>query len=100
MTKPTFAIAVTFQIKPEHVDQFTKRVQQQARDSVTLEPGCFQFDVLVDQSDRSIIVLYETYADADAFVTHKATEHFADFDKQVSDWVESKEVRSLTLLEN
>ena len=45
MQTPTFAIAVTFEIKPECVELFRRRIQQQAKDSITQEPGCCQFDV-------------------------------------------------------
>ncbi|SMP58702.1 Quinol monooxygenase YgiN [Neorhodopirellula lusitana] len=100
MTKPTFAIAVTFRIKPDFVDAFRTRVLQQASDSVQLEPECFQFDVSTEESDASIFFLYETYANADAFAAHKTTAHFLDFDQQVADWIETKEVRRLNLLEN
>lgn len=92
MPKPTFAIAVIFTIKPEHVDDFRKRVSQQARDSVSKEEGCIQFDVLADESDPNKIFLYETYVDADALVTHRSTEHFADFTATITPWVADKQV--------
>ncbi len=100
MTTPTFAIVVTFRIQPDNVSSFKTRVLQQARDSVQKEPGCIQFDVLVDETDPTTFVLYETYVNADAFVDHKRTVHFLDFDQQVSPWVEAKEVRRLNLLDN
>ncbi|MCD0460438.1 putative quinol monooxygenase [Roseiconus lacunae] len=99
MKHPSFAIAVTFEIKPEHRDAFLQRVLQQASDSVRLEDGCFQFDVLVDEDNPNIVFLYETYADAAAFDTHRATDHFADFSQQVADWVASKTLRRLVLQE-
>lgn len=99
MTQPTFAIAVTFHIKPDCVDRFRTRVLQQARDSVELEPGCCQFDVLSDESDPGTIFLYETYVDTEAFADHKQTAHFLDFNEQVTPWVASKEVRRLNMLE-
>ena len=98
MAKPTFAIVVKFQIKPEHLASFRKRILQQASDSLRLEPGCRQFEVLTDDKDPATIVLYETYDDADAFEAHKRTEHFADHDHTVAGWVASKEVRRLTLV--
>lgn len=100
MKQPTFAIAVTFHLKQDCVDAFLKRVLQQARDSLRHEEGCRQFDVLVDEQDRSVVFLYEAYDDADAFEVHRSTEYFADFGKTVADWVESKDVRRLKLLEN
>jgi (4S)-4-hydroxy-5-phosphonooxypentane-2,3-dione isomerase len=99
MKQPTFAIVVVFKIKPDHIGAFTARVQQQAKNSLRLEEGCKQFDVLLDESDPNTIVLYETYVDAQAFAEHRQTPHFADFNTNVTPWVESKEVRRLTLLE-
>lgn len=99
MTSPTFAIVVTFQIRPECVDDFLRRVRQQASDSLRLEDGCQQFDVLVDETNAATIVLYETYDDAAAFTAHRETPHFADFNSTVTPWIVSKEVRRLKLLE-
>jgi quinol monooxygenase YgiN len=98
MKHPTFAIVVTFKIKPEKTEDFLPRVRQQAQDSLRLEEGCNQFDVLVDETDPNTIVLYETYSDAQAFDVHRQTPHFADFNTTVTPWIESKEVRRLTLL--
>lgn len=98
MSTPTFAIVVTFEIESEHLESFRHRVVQQAKDSVAKEPGCHQFDVLLDESTPSIVVLYETYADAAAFDEHKRTDHFLDFDKTVSPWIANKQVRRLSLL--
>lgn len=100
MPQPTFAIAVTFHIKPENADQFCARVLQQAADSVQKEPGCFQFDVLRDESNQNIFFLYETYANAAALDDHRQTPHFANFSQTVADWIDSKDVRRLTILEN
>jgi quinol monooxygenase YgiN len=99
MNHPTFAIVVTFQIKSQYVEPFVARVQQQASDSLRLEEGCHQFDVLIDETNPAIVVLYETYTDAKAFDVHRATSHFADFNEVVTPWIASKEVRRLKLLE-
>jgi (4S)-4-hydroxy-5-phosphonooxypentane-2,3-dione isomerase len=99
MPKPHFAIAVTFNIKSEFIEQFRARVIQQARDSVSKEPGCNQFDVLQDETDPVTIHLYETYRDPEAFDDHKKTDHFRDFDHTVAGWIASKHVRRLTMLD-
>jgi quinol monooxygenase YgiN len=98
MNHPTFAIVVTFQIKPECIELFLTRVQQQASDSLRLEEDCHQFEVLTDEANPAIVVLYETYTDANAFDVHRATSHFADFNETVTPWVASKDVRRLKLL--
>jgi quinol monooxygenase YgiN len=99
MTKPKFAVAVTFEIKPEFVAAFRVRILKQATDSIEKEPECYQFDVLMDEADPSVFHLYETYLDAAAFEAHKHTTHFADYDRTVSDWVLSKSIRRLNMLE-
>ncbi len=99
MAQPTFAIVVVFEIKPEFADEFRVRILQQAHDSVANEPGCCQFDVLQDESNPTTIFLYETYVDAQAFETHKQTPHFADYDRTVANWVASKQVRRLAMLQ-
>ncbi|MEL6107946.1 MAG: putative quinol monooxygenase [Planctomycetota bacterium] len=98
-SKPTFAIVVTFQILPEHVEAFRERMLIQASDSLRLEEDCHQFDVLVDESDPSVFVLYEAYTDASAFEFHKQTDHFKDYDRSVKDWIATKSIQRLNLLE-
>lgn len=98
MASPTFAIAVQFTIKPEHIDAFRTRVVQQAKDSLAKEVGCLQFDVLVDETDPAKIFLYETYINADALVTHRETAHFADFFATISPWIESRQVIRLNTI--
>jgi quinol monooxygenase YgiN len=95
---PTFAVAVTFQIKPEFADRFRQRILQQAHDSMNKEPGCCQFSVTVDESNPATFFLYEAYVDGEAFVAHRQTPHFSDYDRTVAGWIESKQVRRLSVL--
>jgi (4S)-4-hydroxy-5-phosphonooxypentane-2,3-dione isomerase len=99
MPKPNFAVAVTFEIKPDCIDLFRARVCRQAADSVEKEPDCFQFDVLVDEVDPNVVHLYETYRDEAAFTFHRSTPHFLDFNATVQDWVASKHVRRLNFIQ-
>jgi len=43
------------------------------------EPGCRQFDVVVDPDDRTHMMLYEVYADDRAFEAHQQTPHFKKY---------------------
>jgi (4S)-4-hydroxy-5-phosphonooxypentane-2,3-dione isomerase len=98
MTTPGFAVAVTFQIHHQHAADFQARVIQQAQDSLAKEAGCHQFDVLVDPESPTTFFLYETYDDAAAFEVHCNTPHFADFRTTVSPWIDTKDLRKLTLI--
>ena len=43
------------------------------------EPGCRQFDVLVDPKDKTKVMLYEVYKDEKAFEAHQQTAHFKKY---------------------
>jgi quinol monooxygenase YgiN len=73
-----FVLAVKISIKPENVDAFMKKLDENAKAART-EPGCRQFDVLVDPKDRTRIMLYEIYNDEAAFEAHQQTPHFKKY---------------------
>ena len=74
----SFVLQVAIRIKPESVDAFMKKLDENARNA-RKEPGCKQFEVLVDPNDRTKIMLYEVYNDEAAFETHKQTPHFKKY---------------------
>jgi len=65
----SFVLEVQLRIKPENVDRFMKQVLENAQHA-RKEPGCKQFDVLVDPHDRTQVMLYEVYANSEAFEAH------------------------------
>jgi quinol monooxygenase YgiN len=71
----SFALQVDIRIKPENVDAFMAKLAANASDA-RREPGCRQFDVLVDPADRAHVMLYEIYDDEKAFEAHQQTAHF------------------------
>ncbi len=83
-----YAVCVTFKIGSDDFDRFLVRMSQQARDSLTLEPGCHRFDVCHNGQDT--VFLYELYSDPDAFQIHVESNHFKDFDQEVQPWIVEK----------
>ena len=73
-----FVLSVDLRIKPENVETFLAGALENAAHSLK-EPGCRQFDVLVDPEDRSQAMLYEVYADEKAFAAHQQTAHFKKY---------------------
>jgi quinol monooxygenase YgiN len=73
-----FVLSVDLRIKPEHVESFIGKAIANAADS-RKEPGCRQFDVLVNPKDRTQVLLYEVYADEKAFDAHQQTAHFKQY---------------------
>jgi quinol monooxygenase YgiN len=73
-----FVLQVNIRIKPENVDAFMKKALENAREA-RKEPGCRQFDVLVDPKDSAKVMLYEVYDDEQAFEAHQQTPHFKKY---------------------
>ena len=73
-----FVLQVNIRIKPENVDAFMKKALDNAREA-RKEPGCRQFDVLVDPNDKARVMLYEVYDDDKAFEAHQQTPHFKKY---------------------
>jgi autoinducer 2-degrading protein len=73
-----FVLVVQLKVKPENVDAFMSKLAENARNA-RKEPGCKQFDVLVDPDDKTKMMLYEVYNDESAFEAHQQTPHFKKY---------------------
>ena len=73
-----FVLVVNLRIKPENVERFITQALENAR-AARKEPGCRQFDVLVDPQDKTKVMLYEIYNDEKAFEAHQQTPHFKKY---------------------
>ena len=71
-----FVLAVGLVVKSDQVDRFMSMLLENAKAARETEPGCRQFDVLVDPKDRTRVMLYEVYEDEAAFQAHQQTPHF------------------------
>ena len=74
----SFVLTVNIRIKPENVEKFMKAVLENAG-AARKEPGCRQFEVLVDPQDRTRLMLFEVYDDDQAFEAHQQTPHFKKY---------------------
>ena len=74
----SFVLQVSIRIKAENVEAWMKKALENAA-AARKEPGCRQFDVLVDPADRTQVMLYEVYDDEGAFEAHQRTAHFKKY---------------------
>jgi quinol monooxygenase YgiN len=72
------------------VDVFMKAVMENARNA-RKEPGCRQFEVLVDPAERTKVMLFEVYDDEKAFEVHQQTPHFKKYVAQAVPLLASRE---------
>ena len=73
-----FVLVVNIKIKPENVDRWMKMAIENGA-AARKEPGCKQFDVLVDPQDSTKVMLYEVYADEKAFEVHQQGSAFKKY---------------------
>ena len=85
-------LQVQLVVKPENVESFMSKLMVNAK-AARGEPGCKAFDVLVDPSDKTKVMLYEVYADEKAFEAHQATPHFKKYLAEAVPLLASRERR-------
>jgi quinol monooxygenase YgiN len=91
----SFVLVVNIKIKPENVERWMKMAAENAR-AARNEPGCRQFEVLVDPKDKTKVVLFEIYDDDKAFEAHQATPHFKKYLAEAVPLLASRERNVLT----
>ena len=91
-----YIVTVSFSIRADKLQPFTRAMLQQAKNSLSMEPGCRQFDVCFDPEQKNHCFLYEVYDDRRAFEEHLESAHFIEFDALVANWIESKAVAIYT----
>ena len=74
----SFVLVVSIRIKPENVERWMKMALENAREA-RKEPGCRQFEVLVDPKEKTRVLLFEIYDDEKAFEAHQQTPHFKKY---------------------
>ena len=94
----SFVLQVDIRIKPEHVERWMPMALENAREA-RKEPGCRQFDVLVDPKDKTKVMLYEVYDDEKAFEAHQQTAHFKKYVAEAVPLLASRERQVFTKAE-
>ena len=94
----SFVLVVNIRIKPESIDGFMLKLFDNAREA-RKEPGCRQFEVLIDPKDRAKIMLFEVYDSEKAFEAHQATPHFKKYLAEAVPMLASRERQVFTKAE-
>ena len=98
MTAP-YGITVEFKLHSAGaMPAFRKLIDENARQSCRVEPGCQRFDVLVPHGSTDSIFLYEIYDSRAAFEDHLRAAHYHIFDHASAALVLAKVVREFTLV--
>jgi (4S)-4-hydroxy-5-phosphonooxypentane-2,3-dione isomerase len=88
----SLVLQVMLHIQPGNVDAFMAKLHVNAA-AARREPGCRQFDVLVDPADATQLMLYEVYDDEKAFEAHQQGAAFKAYVADAVPLLESRERR-------
>jgi quinol monooxygenase YgiN len=86
----SFVLQVEIRIRPESVDAFMQKLAENAA-AARGEPGCRQFDVVVDPADPAHVMLYEVYDDEKAFEEHQQRPAFKKYISEAVPLLASRE---------
>jgi autoinducer 2-degrading protein len=89
---PRYVITVDFFLHAGTLEPFLRLIKDNAQKSLTDEPGCDRFDVLIEKGSPDHIVLYEIYQDRAAFEAHVKSRHFAQFNAASQRYVKDKKI--------
>lgn len=95
----SFVVTVRLRVRPGRESAFLTLVRENARASLSGEPGCRRFDVCLAPERPGEVFLYEIYDDAEAFEAHKAARHYLDFDAAAAPMLAAKAVGTYRLEE-
>jgi (4S)-4-hydroxy-5-phosphonooxypentane-2,3-dione isomerase len=90
----SYVLAVNLRVKPEHIKRFMAGLLVNAREA-RKEPGCRQFEALVDVTDPTKVLLFEVYDDEKAFEAHQRTPHFKQYFAEAVPLLASRERQTL-----
>lgn len=91
----SFVLVVNIRIKPENIARWIPLALENAREA-RKEPGCRQFEVLVDPKDKAKVLLFEIYDDEKAFEAHQQTRHFKKYLAEAVPLLEHRERQVFT----
>jgi quinol monooxygenase YgiN len=95
-----FIVSVIFQARPDKIEQFREVILKHASNCLKLETGCRRFDVGVAHDDPAKFIVYEIYDDESAFGVHCTSEHSAWCRSAIRDLLESRDLKTWSLLDN
>jgi quinol monooxygenase YgiN len=76
----TFVVVPSFDLAHENVEAFLAAARADAEQTLATEPGCLQFDVVIDRGARPVGVVFdEVHADRTTFDAHLKAQHLAAF---------------------
>jgi len=92
-------IVAQLQIDPNHFATYLNLAKGHAARSLQLDPGCRQFDVMVADDPKNMLVLYEVYDDEASFQGHANAPRMAEYRAATKGMVVDRKLFKCTIAE-
>jgi quinol monooxygenase YgiN len=92
MHQPYVRVA-EIEIAPAQMEPYKAAVREQIEAAVRLEPGVLALYSVADKENPSHVLVFEMYADVDAYKSHLETAHFKKYKAITRDMVKSLKLR-------
>jgi quinol monooxygenase YgiN len=92
-SKDPYVRVAEIEIDPLQLDAYKAAVKEQIEAAVRLEPGVLALYAVTDKENPARIVVFEMYADTEAYKAHLETAHFKKYKVTTQDIVKSLKLR-------
>jgi quinol monooxygenase YgiN len=92
-SKEPYVRVAEIEIDPLQLDAYKAAVKEQIEAAVRLEPGVLALYAVTDKENSARIVVFEMYADIEAYKAHLETAHFKKYKVTTQDIVKSLKLR-------
>jgi quinol monooxygenase YgiN len=92
-SKEPYVRVAEIEIDPLQLDAYKAAVKEQIEAAVRLEPGVLALYAVTDKENPARIVVFEMYADMEAYKAHLETAHFKKYKITTQDIVKSLKLR-------
>ncbi len=85
------SLVVHLQIKPEHLREFLTIARAHAENSLEIEDGCLQFQVMEAVEHPGLVILIEVYRDDAAIEEHLGSAHMKAYLERVGHMIAERQ---------
>jgi len=89
---PRVVLVVHLSVNESYFDDYVQLITAHAQNSLRLEAGCLQFEVLFPEENSNRLILVESYEDAAALEIHKQSAHMSDYRKRTEGMVSESKI--------
>ena len=93
--KDPYVRIAEIEIDPVQLEPYKAAVKEQIEAAVRLEPGVLALYSVADKENAAHILVFEIYADVEAYRAHLETAHFKKYKGATQDMVKSLKLRDM-----